>query len=640
MIRCIFFLIYILASGDKLEANDMVRLSVDTMEPDALVSEYLGYFYSDDDSLTIEKVLESPPALQKFSKGQYVLPSSEQAVWVKLELRNNSPDPVRKILNSLVTESVFFRVWLVTEGKIESIGDFGFLEASQKSEGHYPRVPLTLMPHTKSDIWIMTKTHRLNAFLIHLLEPPIDQQRYTIIIVFLSIYTGCMLGLGLYNLFLFLSLRDLAYFWYVSFACSMLLSVILISRLPDNLGFQFGPKGMAMGMIFLALNPASALMFCRYFLKTWNLNRTLDRTINLVAAISFLVGIAIGFSGSEFLIKQTQLLNLLGFTLIVISCVLSIRAGFSPAFFYLAAWATFLASVVYWTMGHKNIIQVSYLNVNAAIVGNMLEMILMSFALGQRIKVLQQEKMLATKKAEEGETYQRLVRLLCHDIANPLSVISGFVEMVRQGITEDKYSTYLNKIERATGIIGDMIETVRHIESNKLNHTGINLEAVCLENSIDHVKFIFDEKLKNKKIMIAQEGDFTLKVMAEAHTLSNEVLCNIISNAIKFSYEGSTIYLRTRTSESSIYLEIEDKGVGIPDEILPKIFDNNSQTSRLGTNNEAGTGFGMPLVKDYMETYGGSVEVRSQTKGEEKVSGTTFTLKFRRPIPILNNSNA
>ena len=79
-----------------------------------------------------------------------------------------------------------------------------------------------------------------------------------------------------------------------------------------------------------------------------------------------------------------------------------------------------------------------------------------------------------------------------------------------------------------------------------------------------------------------------------------------------------------------IILTMTDDGIGIPESILTKLFDDEAKTSRPGTEGEPGTGFGMPIVKSYMDLYEGRIEVLSKVKDETtEDSGTTFNLYFK-----------
>ncbi len=110
----------------------------------------------------------------------------------------------------------------------------------------------------------------------------------------------------------------------------------------------------------------------------------------------------------------------------------------------------------------------------------------------------------------------------------------------------------------------------------------------------------------------------------------NSVILNILTNAIKFSPGGSTVNIFGEKSGSSILLRVCDRGIGMPENILQKIFSLGHATSRPGTDKEEGTGFGMPLVKKFIDIYGGSIVVESvEGSRDQDNSGTTVTISLK-----------
>jgi signal transduction histidine kinase len=113
------------------------------------------------------------------------------------------------------------------------------------------------------------------------------------------------------------------------------------------------------------------------------------------------------------------------------------------------------------------------------------------------------------------------------------------------------------------------------------------------------------------------------------------VLSNILSNAVKFSERGSRIAVWTNSTDDWVQLRIRDSGIGIPSHVLERIFDPSAQTSRPGTEGEDGTGFGMPLVKQFVESYGGWVSIKSREREESPTEhGTEVCLHLRR-APVM-----
>ena len=132
-----------------------------------------------------------------------------------------------------------------------------------------------------------------------------------------------------------------------------------------------------------------------------------------------------------------------------------------------------------------------------------------------------------------------------------------------------------------------------------------------------------------KKIAITTDIDGDFLIYVERVSFINSVICNILSNACKFSFENSTVEIKAKISNGYGHILIRDYGIGIPPEILQEIFNLSKATNRLGTKQEEGTGFGMPIVKRYMDLYQGIIQITSQEEDTEiGKQGTTVTLQF------------
>ena len=148
------------------------------------------------------------------------------------------------------------------------------------------------------------------------------------------------------------------------------------------------------------------------------------------------------------------------------------------------------------------------------------------------------------------------------------------------------------------------------------------------------VRNTFEDKLKAKNLELNYNSSEIagIFVLAEPVSLNHSVINNLISNAIKFSHTNSCIDVMASMNGDEVRVTVRDFGVGMPSTLLAKVFMPNEATSRVGTSGEAGTGFGMPLVKSYMERYGGGVEISSESIEESpKNHGTSVTLCFKIP---------
>lgn len=186
----------------------------------------------------------------------------------------------------------------------------------------------------------------------------------------------------------------------------------------------------------------------------------------------------------------------------------------------------------------------------------------------------------------------------------------------------------IEKIERAVDDISNLLTQVRHLKSVKDGKASLPIKPIPLA-LILHEVFESSESLAARKgikisIDIPPENVF---IRAEKTILSNVILLNLLNNAIKFSHPGDRIDVRAFIQDSQVIIEIQDYGIGIPPEILENIFSINSKTTRPGTQGEKGTGYGMPLVKEYLQMMQGTIEINSTEQATiEKPRGTKIIL--------------
>lgn len=231
---------------------------------------------------------------------------------------------------------------------------------------------------------------------------------------------------------------------------------------------------------------------------------------------------------------------------------------------------------------------------------------------------------------EKNIDIDNLLRVLLHDVANSLSSIAYNLLKAKKGHPQEDISKELDRIEKSVDDMNNLLTQVRHLKSVKDGKTSLPLKPVSLTSLLHEVYENSIESAQEKGIEIQLEisCDSTL-IDGEKSILRNVVLMNIMSNAIKFSKPGGLIKLKAFCSSSDAVIEVQDYGIGIPDQILKQIFNIHAATSRSGTKGEKGTGYGMHLVKEYLEMMNGSIDIFSQEQETpEAPQGTRVTLKF------------
>lgn len=234
-----------------------------------------------------------------------------------------------------------------------------------------------------------------------------------------------------------------------------------------------------------------------------------------------------------------------------------------------------------------------------------------------------------------------LFKMVLHDIANPLTGQLWIIKKLQDKKTQPM--ELINHLARLTEIIRNVIQQVRSIEMMKSGKAMLDITPVVLQECLDDIKIVFKHQLKNKNINLVIEDDLRPGTMflADRNSFTTSVLGNLISNAIKFSPPNSLLKVHAFERDEQVMIELEDRGIGMTKELTYQIFDPAIKTSRPGTLGEKGTGFGMPLVKSYVEHFGGSIDVESRSQElYPEDHGTKITLKLSARQPSAVSAHA
>ena len=207
---------------------------------------------------------------------------------------------------------------------------------------------------------------------------------------------------------------------------------------------------------------------------------------------------------------------------------------------------------------------------------------------------------------------KEMLHVLCHDLANPVGTAAGLLELARE--QPETFEELAGDITVVLNNALQIISLVRKMRALAEGKMVVNLDPVNLSYALDKSMLILKARFEEKSVSLNVKIPENLHVMAEGTSLINSVLNNILTNAVKFSYPGSSVDVTATELDGKVILSVRDQGIGMPERLLDDIFNINKPTSRQGTNGESGTGFGMPLMKRFVNAYGGDIEVRSQDK--------------------------
>jgi signal transduction histidine kinase len=216
----------------------------------------------------------------------------------------------------------------------------------------------------------------------------------------------------------------------------------------------------------------------------------------------------------------------------------------------------------------------------------------------------------------QSKSVDELFRVLFHDLANPLGRIDIGLTIANRQKNDPATERGLSIASRAIDAMIEITQNVKKMYVISKEQSGqLELINYSLNEGIQYIQTLFHEPLKEKNITLHYDHKKyqDLKVLVEPISFKNQVLSNIISNAIKFSHENNKIQvLVTPLPQSRVAIEIIDSGVGIPEDLLNDLFNYDKSTSRSGTKGEKGTGLGMQIMKSFVEKYDGEVFIESK----------------------------
>jgi PAS domain S-box-containing protein len=229
------------------------------------------------------------------------------------------------------------------------------------------------------------------------------------------------------------------------------------------------------------------------------------------------------------------------------------------------------------------------------------------------------EELVRLQKAKE-----QFLANISHEIRTPINGIAGMADLLSHDATPEERETYLNAIKHSAEnlkvIINDILDLAA-IESGKLRFEKI---AFNLKDLVPSLVNTFAYQAKEKKLSLDYHIDEALnKILLGDPVRLNQILINLINNAVKFTHEGSIEIRCTLDREQKdlcwVRIEVADTGIGIPSEKLNTIFESFSQADASVTRKYGGSGLGLTIVKQLVDLQRGKITVRS-----EEQKGSTF----------------
>jgi signal transduction histidine kinase len=243
----------------------------------------------------------------------------------------------------------------------------------------------------------------------------------------------------------------------------------------------------------------------------------------------------------------------------------------------------------------------------------------------QRIN-LQNEQLEVTSEAlaESNRDYARIMKVVAHDLKNPLGAINGICAFLLARTTSQPKEKEMLELIRTSSqhsleIIDDLLEVNFNQEGKVLKTEEVDI-GLLLQQCIDLLRF----KAKNKQQQIIVKAEMGVMVKADYDKIWR-VVNNLVVNAIKFSLVGKKIHVFLDKMDGYVQVCVQDTGMGIPEELKDKVFDMFTEAKRTGTSGEQPYGLGLCINKQLVEAHGGSIWFESI---QEVGTSFYFTLPY------------
>lgn len=219
---------------------------------------------------------------------------------------------------------------------------------------------------------------------------------------------------------------------------------------------------------------------------------------------------------------------------------------------------------------------------------------------------------MASEIARSEDTQKKFVANVSHDFRSPLTSIRGYLEAMLDGtVPPEMHEKYLQVVMNETDRLAKLTNSL--LTLNNLNTKGMVLEVsdFDINDVIRNTVATFEGTCEKKKISISLILTGEEMLVHADMTRIQQVLYNLLDNAIKFSHNQSTITIETREKNNKLFVSVKDTGIGIPKDSLKMIFDRFYKTDLSRGRDKKGTGLGLSITKEIIHSHGENINVIS-----------------------------
>lgn len=459
-----------------------------------------------------------------------------------------------------------------------------------------------------------------------------------------SLFYGAFVVMALYNLFVYFSTQERSYLIYVLYITSLALWTSSHDGLLRELVLQhYGTQASYSTHFLLTLLPVLlGAAFCNTFLKT-------RETMPVYHKIFwFLIGICVFNIGLILITGRIVLPNSVNMVTVVMSIaglsagITGWARGLKTARFFLTAWLAVIIGSLIWVFTLSGVLPFNPLTAHSVHVGALLETILLSLALGDRINELQAERIRieqdAIKKLEESnqklEASNRFkdefLSTVSHELRTPMNGIVGAAELLEHTVLDSEQFKYLSTINRSSRDMLAMVENILTYTQFEAGTAVVSSQAIKIRELLDSMAAHYRSRASVHYLDFRYYLDPSIPDYVAGDSDKLQLLLDhLLDNAMKFTDSGQVRFDVSlddqHPGERPLWLKfvIKDTGCGVPESLQKEIFDSFRQGDGSMTRRKGGLGIGLALCKRIVNMLQGQLLFRSAVQ-----QGTTVIVSL------------
>ncbi|MCG8312380.1 MAG: response regulator [Pseudomonadales bacterium] len=442
--------------------------------------------------------------------------------------------------------------------------------------------------------------------------------------------------MAVYNLFLGISINDKTYFFYVGYIISFIvLQACLLGYSYQYLWPGFPQINNYAIPNFILLAMAFTSLFSQSFLQTQLYSPICHRILHLITLCSICFVLLNFFISYPLRVALAIWLSLFATIGILSAAVVVLRKGQRFARLYLVAWSILLIGAVTYGFYALGIFPGNFVTRHASQIGAAIEVILLSFALADRINRIKAEKrelekrskaILESKNVELEKALALLRRsnnlkdeflaTISHELRTPMNGIEGSLQIVRQGVRDSDANQHLDAAFQSAHHMTQLVESLLEYSELQSGNWKANKQPFRLDQLIHKCTEGVVGEYSNSLIEFSVSGQFKLNhyLIGDAERVEH-MLFQLLDNAFKFTHQGKVaLSVETTVEDNNVNVSfaVSDTGIGIAEAKLDEIFESFRQADGSFSRQYGGLGIGLSLCKAMADGMGGELQVESK----------------------------